>query len=112
MPSVSHEGLVELFRRSPEVVADLLRECAVELPPFSVVRTDTATLTTLVPPEYRSEVAGLPHRGQVAVPLPSRGPSSSVSRWAAKPVELGPGNVDQHAGSLVARMVPASLGLQ
>jgi hypothetical protein len=59
MPGPSHEGLVELFRRNPAVVADLLRASAVTLPRYHFVRTDTATLTTLVPPEYRSDLVVL-----------------------------------------------------
>jgi hypothetical protein len=140
MPGLSHEGLVELFRRSPAVVADLLRASAVDLPPFRLVRTDTATLTTLVPPEYRSDLvilfeddtgprmvtileAQLSEDNYKCFSWPAYlavarsryrcpavvlvfAPPTSVARWAAKPVVLGPGNVF-HAVVIGPEVTPA-----
>ena len=56
MPGISHDGLVEVFRQGPEVVIELLRAAAVPVPSCEVARTDTASLTELQPPEFRSDL--------------------------------------------------------
>ncbi len=58
-PSLTHEGLVALFRNRPELAPELLRELRVELPAYAEARTDTATLPELQPTEYRADLVVL-----------------------------------------------------
>jgi hypothetical protein len=52
-----HEGIVELFRRDPNLVTEMLRgPLGVELPPFSVTRVESGTFSQLNPAELRSDL--------------------------------------------------------
>jgi hypothetical protein len=60
MPSLLHEGLLQLVRDKPELVATLLTDLlGVRVPPFSQARLDEATLPELVPVEYFADVVAL-----------------------------------------------------
>ncbi|MEZ4224593.1 MAG: hypothetical protein R3B13_26825 [Polyangiaceae bacterium] len=60
MPSLLHEGLLALIRERPEFAADLLREVLrVEVPEFTEARIAEATLTELIPAEYRADLVVL-----------------------------------------------------
>jgi hypothetical protein len=60
MPSLLHEGLLELIRDRPDFVARLLRELLhVEVPQFTEARLADSTLTDLVPTEYRADAVVL-----------------------------------------------------
>ena len=57
MPSLFHEGLVDLFRRRPTLAPELLRDAMhAPLPPFDEVRVGDANLTELVPAELRADL--------------------------------------------------------
>jgi len=57
VPSLPHEGLVELFRNRPVLAAELLREAFdVPLPPFTEARIESANLTDIVPRELRADL--------------------------------------------------------
>jgi hypothetical protein len=56
MPSSLHETLVEMFRRSPALAAELLGGVlGVSLPAYEQVRLDASDFTDLTPTEYRSD---------------------------------------------------------
>lgn len=56
MPSQLHEGLIELFRQSPALAAEILAgTLGVELPPWQQARLEPADLTDLTPTEYRAD---------------------------------------------------------
>jgi hypothetical protein len=60
MPSLLHEGILELVRERPEFVADLLRELLhVDVPAFTEARLADATLTQTIPTEYRADAVVL-----------------------------------------------------
>jgi len=60
MPSLLHEGILELIRERPEFVADLLRELLhVEVPAFNEARLADATLSQPLPAEYRADAVVL-----------------------------------------------------
>jgi hypothetical protein len=59
-PSLLHEGLLQLVRDKPELVATLLTDLlGVRVPPFTQARLDEATLPELVPVEYFADVVVL-----------------------------------------------------
>jgi len=60
MPSLLHEGILELIRERPEFVASLLRDLLhVEVPAFTAARLADAALTQLLPTEYRADAVVL-----------------------------------------------------
>ena len=60
MPSLLHEGLIELVRGRPAFVADLLaRVLEVEVPAFTEARLAETTLHELVPIEYHADAVVL-----------------------------------------------------
>lgn len=60
MPSLLHEGLLELIRDRPRFVADLLRELLhVEIPPFTEARLTEGAFTQPLPAEYRADAVVL-----------------------------------------------------
>jgi hypothetical protein len=60
MPSLLHEGIVALVREKPELAAGLLRTLLnVELPIFTEARLTEATLTEILPAEYRADAVVL-----------------------------------------------------
>src|SRR5258706_15834065 len=60
MPSLLHEGILELIRERPDFVALLLRQLLhVSVPPFTEARLADATLTEPVPTEYRADAVVL-----------------------------------------------------
>lgn len=60
MPSLLHEGIIELVRAKPELAADLLRELLhVSVPAFTEARLADASLNDLVPTEYRADAVVL-----------------------------------------------------
>jgi hypothetical protein len=119
--------LIELIRRKPEFVADLLREVLhVEVPTFTEARLAEANLTELVPTEYHADavvllINGRPVFGCIfeaqlnedarkrfswpvyAISARARfecpfvlvvaTPHSATARWAAKPIDLGAGQL-------------------
>jgi hypothetical protein len=57
VPSLDHEVLVELFRQRKSLAPDLLAHVfGIELPEYSEIRTEEATLNELVPTEYRADL--------------------------------------------------------
>jgi hypothetical protein len=59
-PSLLHEGLLQLVRDKPELVATLLTDLlGVRVPPFTQARLDEATLPEIVPVEYFADVVAL-----------------------------------------------------
>ena len=56
MPGLLHEGLVELLRRAPQIVGDLLSAAGVPVPRFTEARTDSAGLTEVRPAELRADL--------------------------------------------------------
>jgi flagellar biosynthesis/type III secretory pathway protein FliH len=60
MPSLLHEGLLDLIRERPELVAQLLRQLLhIDLPPFTEARLADTSLTEPVPTEYRADAVVL-----------------------------------------------------
>jgi hypothetical protein len=60
MPSLLHEGILELIRERPEFVADLLRELLhVDVPAFTQARLTDTTLSQPLPAEYRADAVVL-----------------------------------------------------
>ncbi len=60
MPSLLHEGILELIRDQPELVAHLLRELLrVDVPAFSEARLADSTLSEPLPTEYRADAVVL-----------------------------------------------------
>jgi hypothetical protein len=60
MPSLTHEGIVRLFRNRPELAPELLRDAlAVALPAYTAVRVESADLPEIVPTEYRADLVVL-----------------------------------------------------
>lgn len=60
MPSLTHEGLLLLFRNRPELAPELLRDALhVALPAYSEVRLESADLTDISPAEYRADLVVL-----------------------------------------------------
>jgi hypothetical protein len=56
MPSIEHEGVVEVIRQLPEMAPRFLRDqFDVELPPYKQVRLEPADLNDLTPTEYRAD---------------------------------------------------------
>ena len=56
MPSLLHEGILELIRERPGFAADLLRQILhVDVPAFTEARLAEAALNDLVPVEYRAD---------------------------------------------------------
>ena len=65
MPTVSHEGLLALFRNRPMLAPELLRDTlGMELPEFSSVELSAAELTQIVPTEYRADLVLLLRDGE------------------------------------------------
>ena len=57
MPSLLHEGLIDLFRNRPSLAAELLRDVLhAPVPPFADVRVGEANLTDLAPAEFRADL--------------------------------------------------------
>jgi hypothetical protein len=57
MPSLLHEGLLDLFRNRPSLAAELLRDALhAPLPAFDVVRVGEGNLTDLLPVEFRADL--------------------------------------------------------
>src|SRR5215472_9490028 len=57
MPSLLHEGLVNLFRNRPALAPELVREALhATLPAFESVRVADANLTELLPTERRADL--------------------------------------------------------
>jgi len=57
MPSLAHEGLLALFRNRPSLAPELLRDLlSAPVPAFERVRVGDATLTDVVPTEYRADL--------------------------------------------------------
>jgi hypothetical protein len=75
MPSLLHEGLLDLFRNRPTLAAELLRDALhAPLPTFEGVRVGEGNLTDLLPVEFRADLVLLlegerdrPLRGSVIV---------------------------------------------
>jgi hypothetical protein len=60
MPSLLHEGLLQLVRDRPELMATLLTDLlGVPVPPFTKARMDEAALPELVPVEYYADLVVL-----------------------------------------------------
>jgi hypothetical protein len=60
VPSLLHEGLIQLVRDRPELVATLLTDLlGVAVPQFTAARLDEAALPELVPVEYYADVVVL-----------------------------------------------------
>lgn len=60
MPSLLHEGILELIRDQPDLVAHLLRELLhVEIPSFTEARLADSTLSEPLPTEYRADAVVL-----------------------------------------------------
>jgi len=56
MLSIPHEGLIELVRRRPTVVADLLAgPLKLDIPKFQKARLLSSDLTEVTPTEYRAD---------------------------------------------------------
>ncbi|MBX3232384.1 MAG: hypothetical protein KIT84_22425 [Labilithrix sp.] len=56
-PSLTHEGLLLLFKNRPELAAELLRDAlGVALPAYVEARLDSADLTDAQPTEYRADL--------------------------------------------------------
>lgn len=65
MPSLLHEGILELIRDRPDFVARLLRELLhVDVPDFTEARLADTVLTDPVPTEYRADAVVLFVHGQ------------------------------------------------
>lgn len=57
MSSWDHEGIIELFRSQPRLVAELLQgPLGLELPTFSAARVESGALTQLNPAELRADL--------------------------------------------------------
>jgi hypothetical protein len=55
MPSLTHDALLQLFRNRPTLAPELLRDVLhMPVPAFDHVRVSDATLTEVVPTEYRA----------------------------------------------------------
>src|SRR5664280_367446 len=60
MPSQLHDVLVQFFRNRPELAPTLLREAlGVALPSYTEARIESATLTNVLPAEYRADMVVL-----------------------------------------------------
>jgi hypothetical protein len=60
MPSLLHEGLIQLVRDRPELVATLLTDLlGVPVPPFTKARLEEAALPELVPVSYQADMVVL-----------------------------------------------------
>ncbi len=56
MPSCEHEGLIEMFRQSPDFAAELLKDnLGLPMPDTWNARVDSADLTDLLPTEFRAD---------------------------------------------------------
>ena len=67
MSSWDHEGVIELFRREPKLVAELLGgPLRIELPPYSGARVESGALTQLNPAELRADLVIALHEGERA----------------------------------------------
>jgi hypothetical protein len=65
MPSLLHEGLLELIRDKPELMARLLQELLhVDVPHFTEARLTDATLSQPLPAEFRADAVVLLIEGQ------------------------------------------------
>lgn len=59
-PSLTHEGLLLLFKNRPELAPELLRDVlGVALPTYAEARIDSADLTDAQPTEYRADLVVL-----------------------------------------------------
>ncbi len=57
MPSLPHEGLVDLFRNRPTLAAEMLREAFGQpLPVFKEARVESTALTEIVPADRRADL--------------------------------------------------------
>jgi hypothetical protein len=57
MPSLTHDALLQLFRNRPTLGPELLRDALhARVPPYDHVRIGDATLTEIVPTEYRADL--------------------------------------------------------
>jgi predicted transposase YdaD len=64
VPSISHEGLVALFRNRPELAPALLRDSLhVDLPPYAEVRIEDSDLTQLQPTQFTADLVLLLSHG-------------------------------------------------
>ena len=60
VPSLTHEGLILLFRNRPELAPELLRDSLkITLPAYSEVRLESADITDVSPAEYRADLVVL-----------------------------------------------------
>ena len=65
MSSWDHEGVIELFRREPKLVAELLGgPLRIELPPYTGARVESGALTQLNPAELRADLVIVLHEGE------------------------------------------------
>jgi hypothetical protein len=57
MPSITHEGVVELFRKRPALAAEILRDVLGQpVPAFNKARIESADLTEIVPADRRADL--------------------------------------------------------
>jgi hypothetical protein len=65
MPSLVHDALLTLFRNRPTLAAELLHDALhAPVPAFEHVRVGDASLSEVVPTEYRADLVLLLERGQ------------------------------------------------
>ena len=57
LPSLKHEGLLEIFRNRPELVVRFLREWKVALPASTKVRLCDSDLTVSLPKALKDDLA-------------------------------------------------------
>ena len=89
MPSLLHEGLLDLFRNRPSLAAELLRDALhAPLPAFDTVRIGDGNLTDLLPVEFRADLVLLLEgktsgslRGSVIVEVQLRSDPDKRRTW-------------------------------
>jgi hypothetical protein len=65
MPSITHQGLVELFRSKPRLAVELVRDALHHaVPDASVVEVTSASVDELVPTEHRADLMVLLREGE------------------------------------------------
>src|SRR5437879_4321072 len=84
MPTLEHNGLVEMFRENPPLAAHLLTTLFhVDVPAHASVRIADSTLDQLLPVEFRADLV-LELRDEKSTPCSRSCSKLSARRWRAR----------------------------
>lgn len=91
MPTLEHNGLVELFRENPPLAPHLIDKLFhLPVPTHATVKVVESTLDQLLPTEFRADLVLelVDDAGAVVLVV---APDEKVARWAGEVIDVGLG---------------------